>query len=156
MTQNKATYVNPEQHVLSHGLMLLVLLISGCSSFDRAWLEAAKTPPPDNSITGRWEGSWLSRVNGHKGKLRAILTETEAETYQARFRATYLGILSFGYTMTLYAKQTEDISTFSGRADLGAMAGGVYQYDGHAGPTEFSCQYTSKNDHGIFEMRRPK
>lgn len=156
MKQNILSITNPKQRFLWCGLTLMILLTGGCSSFHRAWQDAGKTPPPADSIAGRWEGSWLSHVNGHNGKLRAILTETDPGTYQARFHATYQRILTFEYTVTLHAEHNNNESTFQGQADLGPMAGGVYQYDGTANPTEFSCQYKAKSDHGIFEMKRPE
>jgi hypothetical protein len=133
---------------------MFVMLTGGCSSFNRSWQEAGKVPCPDDNISGRWEGSWQSQANGHQGKLRAILTETESETYQARFYAKYQRILSFEYTFTLHAQHTDSKSTFQGQANLGAWAGGMYQYEGQASPTEFTCHYKSKHDHGIFEMKR--
>jgi hypothetical protein len=156
MKQHKVTLNNAKSCFIGYGLMLAILLTGGCSSFHQAWQEAGKTPPPADRIAGRWEGTWLSHVNGHSGKLRAILAETEPGTYQARFHATYQHILTFEYTVTLHAEHNNNESTFMGQADLGAMAGGVYQYNGTATPTEFSCRYKAKSDHGLFEMKRPE
>ena len=50
------------------------LLISGCSSFNRAWKAAEETPPEVATIAGRWEGTWRSDVNGHNDRLRALIT----------------------------------------------------------------------------------
>jgi hypothetical protein len=73
----------------------------------------------------------------------------------AQFHAKYHGILSFGYTVPLKVEKTNDSFQFSGEADLGSMAGGMYQYKGHADPTNFFSNYSSKDDHGTFQMSRP-
>jgi hypothetical protein len=105
-------------------------------------------------MEGRWEGHWLSHVNGHTGKLRCILSQ-EDDTYAARFRATYKKILRFSYTVPLQVEQTNGVWHFHGHEDLGKLAGGVYSYEGTATPTNFHSTYNSKYDHGVFEMQRP-
>ncbi len=45
---------------------------------------------------------------------------------------------------------------FKGRADLGWCGGGIYQYQGHATPTNFFSTYRSDYDHGTFRMARPE
>jgi hypothetical protein len=142
---------------LSHAGVLAVLLAAatGCSNFGREWKEAALEPTPAAGIAGRWEGTWVSDVNGHRGRLRAILTPETGASYRARFRARYAGILSFGYTVTLLTTNDAGVVRFGSQADLGKFAGGVYTYAGYATPTNFFSTYKSKGDHGRFEMRRP-
>src|SRR5262245_49499068 len=106
-------------------------------------------------MEGRWQGHWLSDVNGHNGALLCIVTRQENGDYAARFRATYLKVLKFGYTVPLKVERTNDVWHFSGEENLGSMAGGVYEYDGTATPTNFHSTYRSKYDHGIFDMTRP-
>ena len=140
-----------------HSLAFLtsLLLVSGCSSFNYDWNHAAATPPPLFGISGRWQGTWRSEVTGHTDQLRCIITRVDMDDYEARFKAKYHGILSFSYTVPLKVVQKEDGFRFSGAADLGAMAGGMYQYEGHAEPTNFFSTYSSKDDHGTFQMGRP-
>ncbi len=135
--------------------ILAVALLSGCSGFGREWRAAAKLPTPTNDIAGRWEGRWVSDANGHHGKLRCVMTREAGDACRARFRATYAGIFSFGYTATLHV--TNDATAFHlrGEADLGKLAGGVYRYEGLASPTNFSSTYRCAVDHGRFEMARP-
>ncbi|MEW6158182.1 MAG: hypothetical protein AB1813_12160 [Verrucomicrobiota bacterium] len=136
------------------GLSLTFLTV-GCSTFHRDWREAAKTPPPPNDITGRWDGRWISQVNGHNGRLRCLISKTGDGSYSARFHAKYKKILSFGYTVPLTAKTESGKWVFEGQADLGKLAGGLYTYKGNASPTEFFSIYDSKYDRGTFEMTRP-
>jgi hypothetical protein len=134
------------------GLSLLV----GCSSYESKWTSAAAQPTEANGIEGRWEGTWQSDANHHSGGLRCILTRTGPDTYHADYHATYWKIFSFGYETDLSAARREGETVyFNGAADLGWLAGGEYQYDGHATPTEYLCNYRSKGDHGTFRMTRP-
>ena len=110
---------------------------------------------PAYDIQGRWQGTWLSEVNGHTGKLHCLVAKQDDGKYQARYHAKYRKILSFGYTVALDATQTNGIYKFSGEADLG-WAGGVYRYEGQASSTNFLSTYKSKHDHGIFQMSRPE
>jgi hypothetical protein len=136
-------------------VLALALLVCGCSSFNREWKRAGKQPAPTDSVTGRWEGSWLSDVNAHTGKLRCIVTHQTNDLYAARFRATYKKILRFSYTVPLTVNASNDVWHFRGEEDLGALAGGVYRYVGSATTTNFHSTYDSKYDRGIFELQRP-
>jgi len=135
----------------------LAMLSSGCSTFHRDWRAATATPPPAKDISGPWEGSWLSDVNGHHGRLRCVVSRLDKGRYRAHYRATYWKIFRFGYTADLQVAQpSSDTFRFRGEADLGWWGGGVYHYDGQATPTNFFSTYKSEHDHGRFEMTRPR
>jgi hypothetical protein len=136
-------------------LLLAGLLAGGCTTFNHAWTEAAKESFATNSLLGCWEGTWLSDANGHNGNLRCVVTLKNDGTYKARFHAIYKKVLGFGYTVTLKAAETNGVFQFSGEADLGWWAGGVYQYEGYARDTNFFSTYRCKYDHGTFQMTRP-
>ena len=157
------------------GLVIGLLLLTagtGCA-FDRKWRamkraefadNAAPTPAADG-LAGRWQGRWVSDVNGHSGGLRAIITPvpqtvTADQHYRAEFDASYMGLLRFGYGMTLVTKPGQDAAgspvSFHGEEDLGRMAGGLYRYKGTADGTTFNATYESKDDKGRFEMSRPR
>jgi hypothetical protein len=138
----------------SCSFIALALLLCGCSSFNREWRRAGRQPAPQDSISGRWEGRWLSDVNAHTGKLRCIVTHQANDLYAARFRATYMKILRVSYTVPLTVTTSNGVSQFHGEEDLGAIAGGVYSYVGSATTTHFQSAYDSKYDRGMFEMRR--
>ena len=133
----------------------VLTVASGCSTFNRDWKRALQNPPPADSIAGAWDGSWESEVNGHKDRLRCLITPASEGRLRARFRAHYVHVLRFGYTVELEARPGGDNTEFEGTANLGWWAGGVYQYEGRATPTNFFSTYSSKRDHGTFEMRRP-
>jgi hypothetical protein len=131
-----------------------LLSLTGCSSFNRQWREAAQTSSIAQGLIGAWEGRWISDVNGHKGDLRCIITQTAADKYDAHFRAKYKKILSFEYTVPLTVTQDGESFRFEGSADLGKLAGGVYTYKGAASAGTFFSTYDSKYDHGKFDMKR--
>lgn len=135
-------------------LALLLLAICGCSSFHRDWQRAGRIATPENVIAGRWEGRWVSDFNGHNGTLRCLLTPQDGDRYAARFRASYLWLLRFEYTVPLQVTATTNGWTFHGMEDLGKMAGGVYRYDGTIIGTNFHSTYRAEVDHGFFEMNR--
>ena len=135
--------------------VLLALAGAGCSSFNREWRKAAKNPAPTDSISGRWDGHWISDVNHHTGRLRCIVTSKGNDLLQARFHATYQSIFTFGYTVDLHTVQTNGTVSFDGEANLGSFAGGLYKYEGQAQATNFFSTYSCKYDHGIFQMYRP-
>jgi hypothetical protein len=134
---------------------VLFVLLCGCSSFNRDWRRTGDQPVPPDSMSGRWEGYWLSDANAHTGKLRCIVTHQTNEIFAARFRATFLKVLHFGYTAPLQVVRRDGGWQFQGEADLGLVAGGVYRYEGNATTTNFHSTYSSKYDRGVFEMHRP-
>ena len=139
-------------------LVLLVGLLfwSGCSSFDRDFEKATSALHPAETIAGAWEGRWQSD-NGHGcGELLCILTPRADGEYEARFKATYWGILKASYTVTLRgAGHDGKTLLLAGEEDLGWLAGGKYKYQGRVTPSDFTCSYESKYDHGMFTLTRP-
>ncbi len=134
---------------------VVIIGLSGCSSFHRDWRKASATPALAGSIEGRWQGSWVSGVNRHQGRLRCLVSQLDRGHYQARFHAKYRKILSFGYTVLLAVEEHDGACKFQGGADLGRLAGGQYQYEGTATPANFFSTYRSQYDHGTFQMMRP-
>jgi hypothetical protein len=132
------------------------LLCCGCASFNRDWKRAAQQPTTPDSVAGRWEGMWISDVNGHNGRLRCLLTQEDAGEYRARFRATYWKVFRFTYAVPLEFHAHDTGWEFNGEANLGWLAGGAYYYEGRATLTNLHATYKSKHDHGRFEMRRPE
>lgn len=134
----------------------LIATLSGCSTFDDDWAAAKGLA---TGIEGRWEGTWSSDGNGHHGGLRCLVTRRSDNGLDARFHATYsdwCGTLGFEYTVPLTVTAAAEGWRLGGRADLGWLAGGVYEYDGLATLLKFFCNYQAENDHGIFVMERPR
>lgn len=130
--------------------------LSSCSiGYNHEWKLAAK----DNfshDARGAWIGTWRSEASGHHGVLRAVVTPASIQSKQYDFlfhyHATYAKILSGSFTAR---HRIDENGKLTGTEDLGAFAGGVYNYEGHVTPTEFHATYRSAADHGVFEMTRP-
>ncbi len=137
--------------------ILAALLGSGCSTFNYEWRVAARTPAPTNDITGRWEGRWISHANGHNDAMRCLVTKVDDRHYDAKFHAAYKKWITvyFSYTVRMETRPATNGVAFHGAENLGALAGGIYTYDGFATPMNWSSTYKSKYDRGVFEMKRP-
>ena len=143
-------------------ILACCLLLSGCSTFNYEWRQAAKKPTPTNDVTGQWEGRWLSHANGHTDRIRCLMTRVDTNHYDAKFHAAYSHPkvkwlkVHYGYTVRVQAAAGTNGVIFRGEENLGALAGGVYTYEGFVNTTHFFSTYKCKYDHGIFEMKRPK
>jgi len=134
-----------------------VLLMAGCSSFNRDWKQAAQVPT--QGVEGRWIGDWHSDYNQHEGPLRCLITKKDGNTYHTRFHAKYkLGFLtiSYPYDMSMAITQGDNSYSFRGEADLGWLAGGVYRYDGNGTAAKIDMNYRASKDFGTFKLKRPK
>src|ERR1041385_770529 len=107
---------------------------SNCSEFERAWRSAR-----DKGIEGRWIGEWRSDVNQHCGELRCALTVAGANHVRAFVHARYAKMLRVCYTVDLRVESIADELHLQGEADLGALAGGVYHYDGTLKAGHLNC-----------------
>ena len=65
------------------------VLVTGCTSFEKDWRQARQQPTPDADIGGAWTGTWQNTNNAHGGALRAVVTPSGADSYAARFHATW-------------------------------------------------------------------
>ena len=135
------------------GQLAILMLLNGCSTFNRDWNAAVRSP--NAGIIGPWEGVWRSDATGHTDKLRCLVSERNDHGYEARFHANYRHIFVFNYRVLLGFEKTDSELMLSGKADLGSLKGGVYEYNGKATPTNFVCRYSSAYDRGAFVMHRP-
>jgi len=149
---------------------LFLLAACGSARFERAW-EASAAPrgaaataavasvaiPSGAAVEPRerWEGSWRSAWNGHSGGLRGLLWRVDEQHLHIWFLSTYARILSFEHATLFHLTPRADGSfTLAGQQDLGALAGGVYRYEGTLDDQHFEAHYTAENgDHGTFELR---
>lgn len=144
------------ERALENAKHLLAPLTSNCKEFYARW-EAAQVPQDPADMAGRWEGEWVSAATGHRGPLRCVMTVETPERWTGCFRGGYARIFRACYGATLHtAVLGPDRYTFSGQADLGWAAGGVYEFDGQGGHQELVFRYRSRLDRGEFRLRRPR
>ena len=139
-------------------LALAALCLSGCSTrFNRQWSAPTVTTASQSlpkSLSGRWEGSWLSGKNGHRGKLRCIITPLENNEYEFYYWATYWKLFRASYKINAQATEVDGKSQISGERDLGRLFGGVYTHTGEAADSAISATYKCRIDHGTFELSK--
>jgi len=139
-----------------------LLFVVSCAGrkFDSAWQQAnkdylsGKTP----AATGPWEGTWISAANGHKGKLRCIITpvagKEEADLHLFRYWATWGGFFRGGFDSKFEIEKKGSQYHFQGRHNLGIM--GSFRHKGVIKDNDFDARYSSSiGDHGSFNLRRP-
>lgn len=137
-------------------LLGLATIFTGCSTFEQDWRHAVlQAPAKLGNPAGAWKGTWLSQKNGHTGELRCIVTQTTADTYEYRFKATYWKFFRYSYSANLPTTCKQGTCIFKGTEDLGFLAGGIYAYEGTITSTNFNATYSCKYDHGTFQMSRP-
>jgi hypothetical protein len=124
----------------------LAALTSNGGAFHAAWREAA---PGE-----RWAGEWRSQANGHHGALRCVLRRRENGKWDAWFHARYARFLRVCYEVELAAPADGARFLLAGASDLGALAGGVYQYEGELSGDRLHCTYRCRYDHGAFSLAR--
>ena len=134
--------------------LAMTLLLTGCA-FEREWQAAQTYAYPEHELAGCWEGTWQSDWNGHQGGLRAIITKAGAGAYHAQFKATYATVIPFEFDIPLLVTDDGSIYTFESDADLGWLAGGLYNYTGTASGSDFHASFRASNcDHGTFSMQK--
>ena len=112
-----------------------------------------------NSLTGSLSRNAPSRDQTEHGSLRCLVTRRPDQGFDARYHATYsdwCGTLGFEYTVPMTTEDSPDGWRLHGSADLGWLAGGVYEYDGLATVARFFCNYQAREDHGVFKLERPR
>ena len=118
------------------------------------WIYSRRGPPPEDLLVGQWQGTWTSRTRGEKGKLRCTVRLRPDGAYEARFDATYWRIFSMKQTLLLAVEACGPAWRFTGQADLGLLAGGVYRHEGSSDGRNLVSRYSAKRDEGEFRLER--
>lgn len=136
--------------------LLLLTCVAGCSTsgYEKQWRAASIAPAGDKALEGRWEGLWLSEVNGHTGRLRCIITHAHGKNYRFDFNSTFWKMFRYRTTLTFRLEDSAGTLKFTGSEDLGPVAGGVYTYEGGFNGSDFQATFKSAYDHGVFKMHK--
>ncbi len=147
---------------------LLVGVLSSCSSpgFNSAYRKSVaeyKVAATKPKVVGPWEGYWLSNVNGHTGKLRAVAKPAAPTVpvdgvggrYLFRYHATWAKVLSGGYTSP-HEVRSDGAGGYTTEAEKDIALLGIYKSEGTIKGNQFWSKYHSDSDHGIYVLERPK
>lgn len=104
-------------------------------------------------LSGCWEGCWKSCATGHHGKLRATICKVDDAHYCARFSGTFFRVIPFRYSTMLDASDDGQTVTLTGSSYLGRLMG-TFHYHGTADDCNFTMNYSSCKDDGLFKMTR--
>jgi hypothetical protein len=108
--------------------------------------------PPD--LSGEWAGHWESGKNGHRGPLRATFTRVGPDCYSVRFRGRFAVVIPFRYTTPIAVAGTGDgVAVLTASRNLGPLLG-TFAMTATATSRTFNADFTAKNDHGKFVLRR--
>jgi hypothetical protein len=132
---------------------LLAAVFNDRSAFDRLWRENQAGRDQMERLSVRWHGEWTSEVNNHRGELRCLLRRDSPTQMEARFSAVFARWLRVCYTVLLKTEASNNSLRLNGEADLGMLAGGIYEYEGELNRDRFECTYRCKYDHGIFRLK---
>ncbi len=138
--------------VLDNLIHMLAPLTANCSDFKDQWEKASRRPSGD--VGGCWEGEWISAATGHRGRLRCAVDPVSAELWRMSFRGEYSKVFRACYATDFHVVPEDGRWTFSGGSNLGALAGGAYEYRGSATLDALTCSYKSARDHGEFRLRK--
>lgn len=112
---------------------------------------SAAAQPPD--LTVRWDGYWVSDVNGHTGPLHARFRQLDADTYRVAFRGRFAKIVPFWYATKLEVTGTGDGVVLLGASRQLPLLG-EYRTNAIVTATNFDATFTSRKDSGRFVMTR--
>lgn len=105
-------------------------------------------------LSGTWRGDWQSCVTGHKGPLNAKFVRCDDSQYEVTFSGRFFKLLPFRFRVTLDVVREEgDTVELSGSSYLGRMFGTFY-YTATANGCNFTSNYTSCKDNGVFRLTR--
>ena len=115
---------------------------------------AAQEPAPMPDLTGNWLGHWESCKNGHRGPLSARFCKTDDGHYEVVFHGRFLKVVPFRYatTMTITGYEGDRVLLCASKR-LGPVLGS-FTMDADATNCDFTARFSSRDDHGLFVLRR--
>ena len=110
-------------------------------------------------ISGNWTGTWSNfnpaQSSAQPNVVCAKLDATVA-LVNGVWEATFEGDCGgpYKYSIKMEGRQSGNAVLFKGTADLGQAGGGVYDWIGRAGNTDFLGFYTNAFSTGFFTLKR--
>jgi hypothetical protein len=138
-------------------LLLATMALASCSSpgYKREWNAALQTATASTERPiGCWQGTWVSEVNGHSGKLRCVVTPASAG-YRFNYQATWAKFFTGEFSIICPATKTGSTKwKVMGSKDLGASMGGTFTHAATITEDQIDAVYNSKIDHGTMKLKR--
>jgi hypothetical protein len=128
-------------------LALAALLLTGS-------IAAAQQPVAVPDLTGNWSGHWESCKNGHHGPLSARFCKADDGHYKVVFRGRFLKVVPFRYATTLTVTGYDGDRVFLGASKRLGPVLGSFSMDADATSSDFTARFTSRDDNGLFVLRR--
>ncbi len=138
---------------------LLVVFVTGCSTYGKRFAEASKIPAKPGHFAGAYSGRWMSAKSpGSGGNLRCILSPVNASDYRADFHATWHGFAS-EHSVVIHTKPSArgkaGSRDFEGTSKVRTPIGaGTYTCRGTLSFREMLAGYDATYDRGTFELVR--
>jgi hypothetical protein len=141
--------------MLGWGLLVVMLATTGCTTYHWEAKRARKSPPPEGSVEGVWEGRWHDEKRPkHGGRLQMVLTREGDQVYRAATRSTWWMVFSSGMTTRfVLTPVAEGAFLVQGGEQLWLFGG--HSVTGRVDQARFSAVYTVGKHRGVMEMTRP-
>ncbi len=134
--------------------LLFGLTSCGVATFNKEWKAAVKAPGKPQCIAGAWEGNWLSGVNAHTGKLRAIVGDPKPNgDRDVKYYATWGWLFRGTFSAVHHTHGSEGFTTFTADKPIGRH--GDFHAEGMISCDRFAARYKAPGDAGSFELKRP-
>lgn len=135
-----------------------VLVLVGCGGYERSWKEAVAVYQAGGVAApeGPWEGEWLTTNNGHRGRLRAIVTKAPEQPgeYDFHYHATWAEALAGDYRVRFPVTRRGGRWQVDGPHSMGPF--GTFRHRATITADCFEAVYSSdRGDVGSFRMGRP-
>jgi len=136
-----------------------IIFTAGCSTYDKRFSAASRTPVKNGDLTGAYAGKWMSASHpGGGGNLRCIMSQVNASDYLADFHATWHGFAS-EHTVVLHTKpaahKKSGARDFEGTSKLHTPIGaGTYACKGCMDTRTMCACYDATYDRGTMKLMR--
>jgi hypothetical protein len=145
--------------VVSRGLwgLLLIVSLSGCSSFRADRRAAREHGSPASGVEGYWVGRWHDLANPkHGGKLECVLTPTGPanHVYRLSSRSQWLKIFTSAYDANVVITPVAE-GQFLLRGGQELWLFGGHTVTGRVDAAKFEATYTVGRHTGRMELHRP-
>ena len=140
-------------------MCLAVLVLAGCSSYEKRFAAAAaRVPEKGDRFSGAYSGEWKSTSHpGADGRLWCILERRKDGTHHADFKATWHGVFSSEHSVVLQPGKAKPggAQAFSGTSVIKMFIGsGTYSCEGTMDGTRVRADYDATYDRGSLDVKR--